>query len=178
MRSETRKFLLDIKIMYVDWLREHADCFPYCCFLSTEILTSYVQVHFSEGEAVAGDWRSPLSGGGTFDIPHAWTRIGETIIDFTYMQFEMEVIETYEEEYIDVPTEELLTLANKLEDHIFVQEEQLKSLYRIGCWDDAISDPSFKKEAEDVDFKTYLKRLELTIQRNSETGKLMFNEKH
>lgn len=163
MDNQIKKFLQDNKLLYFEWLRKYANSFPFCCHFSSNVLTSYLQVNFNQGESIYGNWRdfNHQDGKSFFDTPHSWVLIGEDIVDFTFMQFSLPDPDFYGHELLNVNSYDLLEkYTNELDDNIFVNNSKLKELYIIPEWHDIISELSFKKYALNVNFESYLKKLE------------------
>lgn len=161
MDNHLKQFLKDNTMLYFNWLRTYANSFPFCCHFSSNVLTSYLQVHFLQGVSIYGNWRDFYPDGTYFDMPHSWVQIEENIVDFTYMQFSLPDPEYYEAELLNINSFDLLNkFTNNLEDNIFVNDSKLKKLYIIPEWNDIISELTFKEYALNVNFESYLKKLE------------------
>lgn len=60
--------------------------YPACCLLSSQLISSFLYVHFSKNTKCIYDVIS--NGKGGYGYGHAWSTFNSEIIDFTHFQFE------------------------------------------------------------------------------------------
>ena len=87
MKEEILKFIEDNKYTYLNFLTRFGG-FPYICDYSSEILVGYLHSKFGlEPNICEGNFD------GDEDLGHFWIELGDTKIDFTLCQFEIDQID-------------------------------------------------------------------------------------
>lgn len=145
--SAVINFIQDIQYQYFEWLKMKEESFPLCCYISSEVLGSYVQETFRQGKVCLGK-KIKCSRIHNF---HEWIEIGDYVIDFTKFQYSRKRQGRKFEDFTPQKTYDIC-INNMQDGKVIFAKDRYYEEFKPKL----IVEPRFKHMAKVRDFEEYL----------------------